>query len=202
MTHALDSTPGFNRPLRWLGVLVVGVVTSGIIVVFERWVGFGSPVFAFNLHFTLMAAAVLVDKLLAPQLTSRRFQVSPREVEIYRKLGVVGFMRLLRKIGWTAALRDRKVFDGTRSTVSSYEQATRHGENAHAMLFMIVLAPLAWAVVRGWWSAAIWIGSMNVAFHAYPVMLQRMQRVRLQAIMRRLERHSEEKTAVERSPCH
>jgi hypothetical protein len=85
-------------------------------------------------------------------------------------------------------MRDKKVFDGTRGTVPSYERATRHGENAHVALFLIVLAPLAWALIKGWWSAAFWLGSMNVAFHAYPVMLQRMQRVRLLAIMRRLDR--------------
>jgi hypothetical protein len=87
------------RPLRWLGVLLVAAATVGGLVLLERMMGFRSPVFAFNLHFTLMAAAVLVDKLLAPELHSRRFDVSPREVEIYRKLGVVGFMRVLRKIG-------------------------------------------------------------------------------------------------------
>ena len=198
LTHALEIASSSKRPLRWLGVFVVGAATAGLIVVWERSMGFGSPVFAFNLHFTLMAAAVLVDKLLAPQLDSRRFRVSPREVEIYRRLGVVGFMHLLRKIGWTAAMRDRKVFDGTRSTVSSYERATRHGENAHAVLFLIVLAPLAWALVEGWWSAAFWIGSMNLVFHAYPVMLQRVQRVRLLAILRRLERRSGEPSAAKR----
>ena len=100
-------------------------------------------------------------------------------------IGVIAFMRLLRRIGWVAVTRDRKVFDGTRRTLASYGKATRHGENAHAWLFLITMAPTAWAITRGWCDAAFWIGSMSVVFHLYPVMLQRTQRARLAEILRR-----------------
>jgi len=165
--------------------LGVAFLALAAIVFLERFLGFRSPMFAFTMHFILMGAAATIDQLLAPRLDSRRFDVSARELRLYRRLGVFAFMRLLRKIGWTAAIRDRKVFDGTRRTIASYEQATRHGENAHAWLFAIVLAPIAWAIARGWWDAALWIGSMNVAFHLYPIMLQRTQRARLVALLRR-----------------
>lgn len=188
MPKAVPPSSNVKGPLRWLGVVGIAVATGVVLVALERLTGARSPLFAFNLHFTLMGAAVVVDHLVAPALTSRRFEVSPREVAVYRRLGVGGFMRILRRIGWTRAIRDPRVFDGTRRTVASYERATRHGENAHAALFLIVLVPIAWVAAKGWWDAVFWLGSMNVAFHAYPVMLQRSQRLRLLAIVRRLDR--------------
>lgn len=171
---------------RWLGALGIASLVGAAIYLSERLLGFRSAVFAFNLHFILMAGAVLVDKLLAPQLTARRFKVSPGEVRVYHRLGVIAFLRLLRRIGWVAVNRDRNVFDGTRRTLSAYERATRHGENSHAWLFLITLAPTAWALAKGWWDAAFWIGSFSVVLHVYPIMLQRTQRARLASILDRI----------------
>ena len=181
--HGFALSP--RRAARWLGVLGVALLVGASAYFLERLLGFRSPAFAFTLHFVLMTGAVYVDMLLAPQLSSRRFEVSARELRIYRSFGVVGFMRLLQRIGWHKAMRDPKVFDGTRRTLASYEHATRHGENAHAWLFAIVLLPTAWAVAHGWWDAAFWLTSMSVVFHAYPVMLQRTQRARLLALLGR-----------------
>lgn len=171
--------------MRRLGVLGVVFLVSAAILFLDRLLGIRSPAFAFTMHFALMTGAVFVDKLVAPRLDSPRFYVSPREIRIYRRLGVVAFMRILQRIGWQRAMRDPAVFDGTRRTLASYERATRHGENAHAWLFVIALAPTAWALAHGWWDAGFWILSMNVAFHLYPVMLQRTQRARLVALLGR-----------------
>ena len=187
--------PHETRLARWLGALSVAAGVAAGLVFLGRVTGFRSFVFAFELHFLLMFAASLIDVLLAPELDSPRFDVAPREVALYRRLGVIGFMRLLQRIGWTGALRDPKVFDGTRATLASYERATRHGENNHIWLFLLVLAPLSWAVVRGWWDAALYLGSMNVVFHLYPILLQRTQRARLRGLLERGAR-----AAVERAP--
>jgi hypothetical protein len=179
----LSSLPG---PARMMGV---SAITAAVVIALcwmERLLGYRSPAFALNLHFLLMTGAVFVDKLWAPNLAGSRFAVSDREVQLYRRLGVVAFMRVLRRIGWTSALRDPTVFDGTRRTVSSYERATRHGENAHTWLFLVAMGPIAWSIASGWWDAAFWIGTMNVVFHLYPVMLQRTQRARLTALLVRL----------------
>ncbi|MBI5433825.1 MAG: hypothetical protein HZA52_13415 [Planctomycetes bacterium] len=176
---------GTTRTARGLGVAAILIGTAAVLGILMRLFAFRSAIFAFELHFTLMGAAALLDTLLAPALDSRRFDVSEREVRVYRALGALVFMRVLRAIGWTAALRDRSVFDGTRATLAGYERATRHGENAHAWLFVLVLAPIAWAAAHGWWDAVFWMGSMNVLFHVYPVMLQRSQRARLRRLIGR-----------------
>jgi hypothetical protein len=179
MAERAETGSGRVTGARWLGVAAVVLGTGVLVWGCARLFEFRSALFAFELHFVLMAGASLLDTLLAPALDSPRFDVSGSEVRVYRRLGVFVFMRALRAIGWTAATRDRKVFDGTRATLASYERATRHGENAHAWIFVVVLAPVAWAVVHGWWDAVGWLGSMNVLFHVYPIMLQRAQRVRL-----------------------
>ena len=183
----LDPPPRLRSPgARWLATLVVVLVTPLLLAVFAQILGPRSLVFAFNLHFVLMAAATGLDQIWRPRLAGPRFDVSAAEVRVYRRLGVIGFMRLLQRVGWTKAMRDPKVFDGTRGTLASYEQATRHGEHAHTWLFVVVLAPMLGAAVQGWWDAVLWLALMNVLFHLYPVMLQRTQRARLRALLRRM----------------
>jgi hypothetical protein len=173
--------------LRWTASAALAGAALAAAVWLESWIDFRSPLYAFEVHFLGMGAAAAIDPLLAPRLDSRRFDVSPREVRLYRRLGVGGFMRLLQRIGWTRALADRRIFDGSRRTLRSYERATRHGENAHTWLFLLILLPMGYAALRGYWDAVLWFGSMNVLFHLYPVLLQRSQRARLQSLIRRCE---------------
>lgn len=182
-----SNTPVF---LRWSGVLAVLALALSYLFFIRSFFPFRSFAFAFQLHFVLMAAASLIDQLLSPRLDSQRFRVRAGELVIYRALGVIGFMRLLQRIGWAAALRDKRVFDGTRRTLAGYERATRQSENNHTWLFCAVLVPIAWAVGHGWWDAVLYLGSMNVIFHVYPVMLQRTQRARLHGLMQRRERRA------------
>lgn len=186
-----------SRAMRWLLTFAI-VIPALLLIALVGWLfGVRGFAFALDLHFIAMGAAAAIDQVWQPRLASPRFDVSPRELVIYRRLGVPGFMRLLQRIGWTRAMRDPEVFDGTRGTLASYEQATRRGEHAHLWLFVLVLAPMLWAAVQGWWDAFVWLGVMNILFHAYPVMLQRYQRARLRALLRRCERR--ESASVARS---
>ena len=144
--------------------------------------------FAFQLHFVLMFAAANLDQMFKPTLNSPRFRVRPGELKLYRGLGVIQFMRLLQVIGWTRLMNDKSVFDGTRATLGSYEEGTRHGENCHLWIFIVVLAPMAWASSQGMWRGVLWMGALNIFLHLYPCMLQRTQRVRLQRCMQRMDR--------------
>jgi len=145
--------------------------------------------FALQLHFVLMFAAANLDQVFKPSLDSPRFRVRPGEVNLYRRLGAIQFMRFLQAIRWNRLMRDDSVFDGTRATLGSYEEGTRHGENNHLWIFLVVLAPMAWAASQGMWRGVLWMGSMNIFFHLYPCMLQRTQRVRLQRCMEHMDRN-------------
>lgn len=195
VTHFVQVEPRTNRRIgaRWIASPLVAALCVAAIVLLERLVGVRSPVFAFNLHMILMTGAAVVDKLVDPKLAGPYFDVSAWEPRVYRRLGVDVFMRILQRIGWTAAVRQRKDFDGTRATLAEYERATRHGENAHAWLLVIALALAVWAIARSYHDAAFWIGSMSVLFHVYPILLQRTQRARLTALIARVgtARHRE-----------
>ena len=52
----------------------------------------------------------------------------------------------------------------------------REPETAHVWLFVMMLAVVIHALVRGWWAAAGWTMLFNVVLNAYPVMLQRYNR--------------------------
>jgi hypothetical protein len=173
-------------PLAWAGALGVCALGAALIAFFARLLGLGSPLFAVEFHFVGMACAVYVDKLLAPRLDGRRFEVSAREALVYRALGARLFMRTLRAIGWEAALRLGNPFVLARATLRDYEHATRQGENAHALLFLLTIAVVAAAALRGQLGAAPWLLGTGVLFHVYPVLLQRTQRARLQPLLRRL----------------
>ena len=181
-----DGAQPRSRPVRWLSTVAVVVVTLLLLALFERLLGPRHFVFAFNLHFILMAAATALDQIRQPTLDSPRFDVSPRELGLYRRLGVHGFMRLLQRVGWTRMMRDPKIFDGTRATLASDRQATRHGEHAHACLFALVLAPMSYAALRGWWDAVARRDERRLS--PVSVMLQRSQRARLRALLRRMHR--------------
>lgn len=150
-----------------------------------RMQGFRSPLFAVSLHFTCMGAATWVDGLLAPSLDGRRFDVAPWEPRLYARLGVHAFRRGLRRIGWTRLLRDERIFDGRRRTLASYEAATRRGENGHSWILAFALVPVGGAALQGWWDAVAWIGGLCIPLHVYPILLQRTQRARLLALLRR-----------------
>jgi len=172
-------------PLAWAGALGVCAAGAALIAWFAAVMGVASPVFAFEFHFVGMACAVYVDKLLAPRLEGARFEVSPREVRVYRALGALGFMRLLRAIQWEAALRVGQRFKLERATLSDYDHATRQGENAHAILFAVTLVAAIAAACSGSAAAVTWLVGQGVVFHVYPVMLQRTQRARLQPLLAR-----------------
>jgi len=185
VTSATAPPTRVRDPLAWAGVLGVCLAGGALIAFFARVMGLASPLFAFNAHFVGMACAVYVDMLLVPRLDARWFEVSPREVRVYRALGALGFMRLLRAIGWERAMRIGQKFEMKRATLADYERATRHGENAHALLFVATLGGALGLAAAGEVAGVLWLVAMGVVFHVYPVMLQRTQRARLQPLLAR-----------------
>lgn len=176
-------TTRIGDPLAWAGALLVCALGVALLVFLARMLGVASPLFAFQFHFVGMAAAVYIDKLLAPRLDGPRFDVSPREVRVYRALGAIRFMGLLRSIGWEAALRAGQKFELKRATLREYERATRQGENAHAILFLLTIVVALVLTMAQQAAAAPWLLGMGVLFHVFPVMLQRTQRARLQPLL-------------------
>jgi hypothetical protein len=190
MTSRSPRPTRLREPLAWVGALGVCAASAALIALFGRWLGPGSALFALEFHFVGMACAVYVDKLLAPRLDGRRFEVSAGEARAYRARGALAFLRLQRASGWEAALCAGQRFEMRRATLRDYEHATREGENAHAILLLITAVVSLAEVALGVPQAAPWLLGQAVVFHDYPVMLQRTQRERLQPLLARLQRRS------------
>ncbi len=90
-------------------------VAGGTAAVF----GFDTFVFAWVVHFALMAWAAVATDRLRPRLDGRWFRVREWEPPLYRRLGVWRFMRALRAVGWERVMRGGRAFDGTRARAAA-----------------------------------------------------------------------------------
>jgi Glycosyl-4,4'-diaponeurosporenoate acyltransferase len=141
--------------------------------------GVRGPAFAWITHFMMMAWTSAVLEVVQPLLRSRWFHVRDREPLVYRRLGVLQYGALLRRVGWERATSSGRSFDGTRSSLPDLERRTRTSEFAHVVLGAVGAGMVVVGLACHAWDAAAWLFAANVVLHAYPIMLQRVLRARL-----------------------
>lgn len=156
-----------------LGAVVAGAAVVGHVTGWRR------PVVAVVLHAGLMRWAVDALPAARPALTARYYRVRPGEPALYRRLGVYGYMRLLRGLGWERFRRGAVGFTGRRASLNRLDRATREAETNHVLLGLLGLTLAGLAARRRWWDAAAWQVLLVVLLHGYPVLLQRSLRARL-----------------------
>ena len=163
--------------------LVLGAVAAAAVVgTAAAAFGVRGPAFAWIAHFMMMAWTSAVLQVVQPLLRSRWFHVRAWEPRVYRRLGVLQFGALLRRVGWERAMSPGRPFDGTRSSLPGLERRTRMSEFAHLVLGAVGTGMVGVAVAHHAWDAAAWLFAANVVLHAYPIMLQRVVRARLYRI--------------------
>jgi Glycosyl-4,4'-diaponeurosporenoate acyltransferase len=106
-------------------------------------------------------------------------------MSIYQHLGIRPFKRLLRSRGYRRINPDFHLRNGRRG-LADLEAMMQAAEAAHALLFLVVGAIAAGALLAGWFDAAAWLTLFNLLFNGYPVMLQRYNRLRLASLNRAL----------------
>jgi hypothetical protein len=109
--------------------------------------------------------------------------VRDREPLVYRRLGVLQYGAVLRRVGWERATSSGRSFDGTRSSLPDLERRTRMSEFAHVVLGVFGTGMVVVALACHAWDAAAWLFVANVVLHAYPIMLQRVLRARLHRLL-------------------
>jgi hypothetical protein len=167
----------------WLGLLLGLMVIALLSHLAGRWFGYGTFAWAWFVHFLLMIWMLAVEDVARLPYDGDWYRVRSWEPGLYRALGVFGFMRLLRLVGWERANRKAKKFDGTRASLPAYERATRSSEFNHAVLAVVGVWMTATALAFGAWDCAAWLLGVNVFLHVYPVMLQRTMRARVQRLL-------------------
>ena len=163
--------------------LVLGAVAAAA-VVGTAAVAFGvrGPAFAWITHFMLMAWTSAALQVAQPLLRGRWFAVRAWEPRVYRRLGVLQYGALLRRVGWERATSSGRSFDGTRSSLPDLERRTRMSEFAHVVIGTVGTVMVVAALAHHAWDAAAWLFAANVVLHVYPIMLQRVVRARLHRI--------------------
>lgn len=151
---------------------------TGVLLGFR---GFG---FAWVLHFAMMAWMAASVDAAQPALRSSWFRVRDWESPIYRRLGVWWSMRLLRRIGWERIMRGARPFAGTRESLTTLDRATQMSEFGHSILAIFGTVLAATAVGVRAFDAAAWLFGLTVLLHAYPILLQRAVRSRIQRVRR------------------
>jgi hypothetical protein len=80
------------------------------------------------------------------------------------------------------------------------ENETRSAEAGHGIIFLLMLGLTLYALARGWWDAVGWLMLFNIIFNAYPVLLQRYNRIRLIRIIERTNRRQRAKPRITSTP--
>lgn len=173
----LDRPP---RPLRNAVVVVVTTVIIGALLVWSLQVfGINSIVFAFIvvwLPMTWLGTVSHFVRIRLPQAchTLRGFE---RDGRVYERLGIRLVKRLLRR-GPFALFNPglHLPTDPTAESLMRLDDRMRGAEASHLILFVLTLAAVAYAAVRGWWLVAGATLLFDVLINGYPVMLQRYNR--------------------------
>ena len=169
--------------VRGAGVSAAAAVCTAAAVA-AAWMMVGPTGFAFAwiAHFVLMAGvSVALDARSGP-LEHPWFRVRSWEAPLYGRIGACLYGRALDAIGWNRVVERGRGFDGTRAGLAGLDRHTRSSEAGHLLCLVVASALAVAAVLAGSWAGALWLLGLGAVLHVYPVMLQRLLRVRIQVL--------------------
>jgi hypothetical protein len=164
-------------------VAVISVLAVGALLAWSAGaLGADSAAFAVLVVWLPMVGLGTASHLLPPRLPARVHALRrwERDGRTYERLGVRAAKALLRR-GPLAAFNPHLHLptERTPQALSALEARMRTAEASHALLFVALLAVVAYDLVRGWQLAAAVTLVANVLLNGYPVMLQRYNRALL-----------------------
>jgi hypothetical protein len=166
----------------WPILIFVSAAFGAVIVWAERAFGPDSVWFSLAIVWLPMTLVGIASRTAQIRLPSsyhalRRFERSGR---VYELVGVRVVKWLLRR-GPLAVFNPNLHLPADRSPgqLRTLAQRMCDAEASHAVLFVLTLPIVGYALFRGWWAAAGWTLAFDVLVNGYPVMLQRYNRARL-----------------------
>lgn len=170
--------------------LLVSAIIIYLLLSFEKYFPVEGFLFAFELHFLLMAWYAFSLSNLKLSYGSNYYHAKPIEEngKVYIYLGVNAFRWFLKKISWNS-ISDKSngsiIKDLDR--LKKREKHTREAEFAHLILF-IHFVLIAFYFLPN--SNVFWLLTLNVVLHAYPVFIQRYNRPRYLKLISILEKRT------------
>jgi hypothetical protein len=172
--------------------LAVLVAISTVALLLTAWtvISFGprSPVAALLISWLGMSWAAMAGQVVRFRLSAGYYRARPceRDGRIYERLGIRLFKMAVRR-GPLAILSPtlRLPKERTAPALRALEGEMETAEAAHLVMFLLMTAAMAAAILKGWLDAAGWLLLFNVLFNGYPVMLQRYNRTLLRELIGR-----------------
>jgi hypothetical protein len=166
---------------RWIAAVLVSVIIAFVVTWFAQDVGLNSIMFAFWLNWLLMFWAYAIHRSQTIKFPEKYFRTRPSETNLYRLIGVKYYQRFLRRISiFNPELQLKK----GRASLPQLVLATKDAEQAHTLIYLIIVGFMTYALLKQWWLAAFWYFLFNLLINGYPVMVQRYNRTRIVRLLK------------------
>jgi hypothetical protein len=168
----------------FFAVLAIPVATAVALAVSALLFGPRGPLVALMLNAFLVSEIAGFSQVYAFPMPRGYFR--PRRIErpwIYELLGIKAFKWLMRSRAYRRINPDFRL-SGGRSGLAVLMGSMQSAEAAHAIMFVTATVFAGAALVGRWFDLAGWLMLFNVLFNAYPVMLQRYNRMRLEPLLK------------------
>jgi hypothetical protein len=175
------------RPwLHALALLAVLLVFAVSFVLLSRVIGITSPWLVLLLMFYFLGLAKVAEPLFVLRMPAalRPLRHWEREGHVYRRLGVVGFGRLLRRTP-LRYLNSAVYLDRQRRHPLQVRHLAESAEASHFWAAVLFMPYVVFAALSGMWGVAAWFLLAQVLVNVYPILHLRHVRGRLDRIIRR-----------------
>lgn len=169
-----------------LSLVVITGAAAALIVWTVISFSFRSPIAAFLVNWLVMSWIVLMGQVVDfPPFSPVYYEIKPFEQSghLYERLGIRLFKKIVRRGPLTIFSPTLRF--STEKTAEALEHLThemRKAETSHAVIFLVILLPIGYAFIRGWFDAAAWLLLFNILLNGYPVMLQRYNRIKMREL--------------------
>lgn len=188
----------YIRYMKMFKRVLLFTCTTIIVIYLLIWTvhafGFRSLIFAFLLNWLVMAWLAMSSLVIQIAFPPSYYATQPFEQDgqIYEHLGIHLFKRLIRR-GPLAifSLNFRLPKEKSVSALRKLENNMRGAETIHVCIFLIMFVFIGYALCRGWLDALVWLLLFNLLLNVYPVMLQRYNRIWLQALIQQQEQEEQ-----------
>jgi hypothetical protein len=177
---------------KYLDVIFSLAVAIAVTAGTALWRGVGSYDFAVVFHFILMLPMVSIMLAVMPAFTSAWFVIRAweRDGKPYERLGVNLFRKVTVWTGWEKLKKATRTAapKPAKNNLADLEYRTKQTEFAHLVVFFIVSAFALVVTFFQGISQCIWLLSLQIPLHVYPIILQRYNRARFQKVLAKATR--------------
>lgn len=151
------------------------------------------PFVAMILNFVVSGWAVVMNTTFNLPPLKCYHVIRSWEIPVYELLGIRQFKRLVTSTFY-GTIWGPRVMEEDAAPGEAFSRVLRDmktAETAHMASLLIVLGIGVYSSIHGWFHIAIWLTIFNILINAYPVMLQRYNRVRIGRMLTRLGERKE-----------